>query len=64
MTKKQVKLRLYKVISRAVEEGVAYGVNRAFKYSDAPSRESLQEHIEREVMNTLDEVIDFTGGLK
>ena len=59
MVKRQLKLKLYTVISRAVEEGVGYGVARAFKYSDAPSRESLIDHVAREVMNSLDEVVDY-----
>ena len=59
MVKRQLKLKLYTVISRAVNEGVNYGVNRAFKYSDTPNHESLVEHIEREVMNSLDEVIEY-----
>ena len=59
MVKRQLRLKLYTVISRAVEEGVAYGVNRAFHYSDAPSVEALRDHVDREVMNALDEVIDY-----
>ena len=53
------KVKLYNIISRAVEEGVAYGVNRSFKYSDNPLKEALQENVERQVMNALSEVIDF-----
>ena len=59
MVKKQLRLKLYTVISRAVSEGVAYGVNRAFHYSDAPSTDAIAEHVEREVMNSLDEVIEY-----
>ena len=53
------KVKLYNIISRAVEEGVAYGVKRSFKYSDTPSQETLEGNIEREVLNSLSEVIDF-----
>ena len=59
MVKRQLKLKLYTVISRAVEEGASYGVARAFKYSDVPSRLSLIDHVAREVMNSLDEVVDY-----
>jgi hypothetical protein len=54
-------LRLHAIISGAVEEGVAMGVRRAFKHTDRPTEEALREHVEREVMNALDEVIDFGG---
>lgn len=56
-----VKLQTYKVIAQAVEEGVAYGLQRYNKYnSDAPlDVDVVAEHMEREVLNALCEVIDF-----
>ena len=57
--KRPLRLRTYTVVSRAVEEGVAYGIQRAYKHTDAPERESLQEHLEHEVVNALCEIIDF-----
>ena len=60
MARKQtIKINLYQVISRAVSEGLAYGVRRAFKYSDTPTPEALTESMENEVMNSLYEVIKF-----
>ena len=59
LVKLKPKFKAYDLIARAVSDGVGYGLNRAFKYSDTPSRESLEEHVERAVMNSLDEVIDF-----
>jgi len=53
------KLNIYAVISRAVSEGSAYGIHRAFKHTDEPPRDTLIEHVEREVMNALCDVIDF-----
>jgi hypothetical protein len=50
---------VYPVIARAVEEGIGFGLNRAFKHTNHPTREALVAHIEREVMNTLDEVLDY-----
>lgn len=47
----------YKVISRAVEEGVKYGWNRAHKHTDAPTPDHIQSEIESAVMNFLSEVI-------
>jgi hypothetical protein len=52
-------LKAHSIISRAVEEGVAYGIRRAHKHDDNPSEAVLQENIEREVMNALNEVIDY-----
>jgi hypothetical protein len=52
-------LKAHSIISRAVEEGVAYGIRRAYKHFDNPSEAILQENIEREVMNALSEVIDY-----
>lgn len=57
--KASVKLRAYEIISRAVEEGVGYGIARAFKYSDAPDRDSLAEQVELAVMNALCDVLEF-----
>ena len=50
---------LWHIMSRAVEEGTQYGLTRAHKHDDDPSSETIREHIEREVMNALSEVIDF-----
>lgn len=52
-------INIYAVISTAIESGINYGITRAFKHEDYPSQDSLLEHIEREVMNALCEVIDF-----
>ena len=52
-------LKTYSIIERAVEEGVAYGIRREYKYVDNPTEAVLQENIEREVMNALSEVIDY-----
>ena len=52
-------MKVYSIIDRAVEEGVAYGIRRAHKYHDNPSDDVLQEEIERGVMHALSEVIDF-----
>lgn len=54
-----MRFNAYKLIARAVEEGVAYGVNRAFKHTDNPSVETLRDNIEREVMNALCDILDF-----
>ena len=58
------KLRM--IISRAVEEGAAYATSRFNKYAMAPLSESerdrMHEHIEREVMSALSDVLEFDEG--
>ena len=54
-----MKPKWYEIISRAVEEGAALGVNRAFKHTDKPERHGIIESVEREVLNCLCEVLDF-----
>ncbi len=60
--KTAVVVRLYPVIERAVHEGAAYGVMRAHKHTDHPGREVLVENVEREVMNSLSEILDYGEG--
>ena len=54
-------LRTYTIVSRAVEEGVAHGLQRYNKYNDdAPiSVGTATDHLEREILNALSDVIDF-----
>ena len=54
-----MRLRAYDIVTRAVEEGVELGMSRVYKYSEAPTRESLVESIEREVKSNLCDVINF-----
>lgn len=56
---KHIKFKTYAIIERAVEEGIAYGLNRAYKHTDDPSKEQIAMEIEQAVMSSLTEVIDF-----
>jgi hypothetical protein len=58
----RLQFRAYEIVSRAVEEGVKFGLMHAYKHTDSPSRDGLAECVEREVMLSLDEVIDFGEG--
>jgi hypothetical protein len=49
--KPRVKPNMYAVLSRAVEEGIEYGWNRAHKHTDHPSVETIKDEMERAVMN-------------
>jgi hypothetical protein len=61
--KKVLKIKVYDAVQAAVEAGVAYGINRTFKYDEKPEpeglRERLQDQIEQAVMNELCEKIEF-----
>jgi hypothetical protein len=64
MTKKKIiasglKFRAYTIISQAVEEGAACGVNRAYKHSDTPDRDIIANAAYEGVMNRLTEILDF-----
>lgn len=56
-----IKVDIYKIMARAVEEGVRYGWNRAHKHTDEPSKEHTIEQIENAVMNELSEIFIFNG---
>lgn len=55
----KMKANTYKVLARCVEEGVAWGWNRAHKYGDNPTPEALQNHIVEAVLNEVCEWMDF-----
>ncbi len=57
MPKTKVKADIYKILSRAVGEGITYGWNRAHKHTDNPNEETIKDEIERAVMNEICEVI-------
>lgn len=59
LAKAKPKVNLYRILSDAVDSGVAVGLRRAYKYTESPTYEDIVESIVREVMNKLDEVIDF-----
>lgn len=56
--------KYYDILARAVEEGINFGVNRAYKYTPAPAPglanlENVKEAIRQEVMNSICEVFIF-----
>lgn len=56
---KHIRFKTYWIIQRAVEEGIAYGLNRAHKHEDNPTKDKISIEIEQAVMSALDEIIDF-----
>ena len=62
-TRQAVRVNLYAIVDRAVEEGVSYGVMRADKHASDPitdaQAERVKEHVEAGVMSALSEVIEW-----
>ena len=61
MAKPRPSPKVYALVQRAVEEGVRRGIRRYRKYHDDGEfvEEGFAEHIEREVLQALDDVLDF-----
>ncbi len=56
-----MKVRAYPVLYRAVEEGVAYGWQRAHKHTDSPDAAVIEEQIVTAVVNEIGRYFDFDG---
>jgi hypothetical protein len=56
-----MKARAYPVLYRAVEEGVAYGWQRAHKHTDSPDAGVIKDHIVTAVINEIGQYFDFDG---
>ncbi len=56
----ELRVNAYLVMSNAVEEGVAYGWNRAHKHTDAPDPAAIRDAIEAAVMGAICEYFTFT----
>lgn len=54
-----MRVRAYDVLSRAVEDGVAYGWHRAHKHTDAPGEDAIKEQILQSVLSEICEVFAF-----
>lgn len=57
MTK--LKLNTYAIIKEAVTSGIEWGLNRAHKHTDTPTRDHIIHEIETHIMHELSEVINF-----
>ena len=56
-----MQVRVYPVLYRAVEEGVAYGWQRAHKHTDSPDATVIKDHIVTAVINEIGQYFDFDG---
>ena len=54
-----MKIKMYPLIERIVEEGIESGYNRARKHTDSPDEETVKQCIEQYIMNGFDEYFEF-----
>jgi len=54
-----MKVNVYVVLCRALEEGIAVGWSRAHKHTDKPTEEAVKNDIENEVLNAICEFFKF-----
>lgn len=54
-----MKVSTYRVLTDAVERGVTIGWNRAHKHQDKPDRNTIEEYIAQEVLNSICEYFSF-----
>lgn len=48
-----MKAKEFELISKCIEDGVEYGISRAYKYNESPSRKDLSEEIQRALLNEI-----------
>jgi hypothetical protein len=56
-----MRLKIYQLIERIVEEGAEAGYNRAHKHTDSPNEETIKQCIHQYIMNGFDEYFEFAG---
>ena len=54
-----MKVKMYPLLERIVEEGIDAGWNRAHKHTDIPDEETIKQCIEQYIMQGLDEAFEF-----
>ena len=54
-----IRVRAYEVMQRAVEEGFAQGYRRAFKHTDTPPPDVIEEQVVSAIMGCIWEVFSF-----
>lgn len=52
-------VNVYEVLSRAIEAGVAYGLQRAHKYTDKPDKDVVEGQVCTAIMNEICAVFYF-----
>lgn len=55
----QMRVRVYEVLVRAIDEGVSTGMHRAHKHTDTPTREAIEDAVSNAVVDAICEVFSF-----
>ena len=54
-----MKVKMYPLIERIVEQGIESGWYRAHKHTDTPSEETIKLCVAEHIMNSFDETFEF-----
>jgi hypothetical protein len=54
-----MKVKMYQLIERLVEEGIEAGYARAHKHTDTPYGDAIKDTIQRYIMQGFDETFEF-----
>lgn len=56
----KVRVNAWNVMTRAIEEGIDYGWNRAHKHTDKPTEDEFKSAIYNAVTSAISEYFEFT----
>ena len=54
-----MRVKTYELVAQCVETGVALGIRRAHKHTDAPTREDLEREVVRAILGEFDVWFEF-----
>lgn len=57
--RRSLRPNVYTIVSRAVEDGVLYGIHRAYKHRDDPPAEDLVATLTEQIVNTV--MLELSG---
>lgn len=58
-----LKPKTYQLLGRCIEDGVRFGITRAYKYTDKPTKEQMYDEIEKAIMYEICEWFHIDDGL-
>ena len=59
-----MKPKTYNILSEAIEDGIRYGYQRAYKHTDDPDRGVIENEIYRAIMEQIEQYFDFEESAK
>lgn len=57
-----MKPKALKLLEQCIEDGVAFGLGRAYKHTKTPTTEQIQQSIEDAILHEVHEWFDFDQG--